>query len=209
MAARLAESLKQLRDEVNSKWPKRSKSSDGWIGDPKHAARKSEHNPDKDNVVRAIDITHDPKGGCDSYALAEFLRQSKDPRILYLISNGRIASPDNQAWAWRRYGGSNPHDHHMHISVRAGRQLYDDRAPWHIATTEMPKVEAKHPDPVPKTIRRASKEEALVKDLQKKLNLTVDGNFGKITEQAVIALQKTHGLNADGIVGPQTWKVLK
>ena len=37
----------------------------------------------------------------------------------------------------------------------------------------------------------------------------VDGNFGYITEAAVKALQRQHGLRIDGCVGPQTWFVLK
>ena len=35
--------------------------------------------------------------------------------------------------------------------------------------------------------------------------INVDGIFGEATRQAVIAFQKTYGLNPDGIVGRQTW----
>ena len=41
--------------------------------------------------------------------------------------------------------------------------------------------------------------------LQKKLGITPDGDFGPITEKAVKTFQFTHGLAADGIVGPKTW----
>lgn len=37
----------------------------------------------------------------------------------------------------------------------------------------------------------------------------IDGNFGYITEAAVKALQRQHGLRIDGCVGPKTWTVLK
>ena len=54
-----------------------------------------------------------------------------------------------------------------------------------------------------------------VKDLQKVLNATVadtslvvDGIFGNLTKEAVIAFQKYYGLTADGIVGSQTWAVV-
>ena len=36
----------------------------------------------------------------------------------------------------------------------------------------------------------------------------VDGDFGRMTEKAVKAFQKDHGLTVDGICGPKTWKEL-
>ncbi|MBW4635106.1 MAG: peptidoglycan-binding protein [Iphinoe sp. HA4291-MV1] len=36
----------------------------------------------------------------------------------------------------------------------------------------------------------------------------VDGDFGATTEAAVIALQKRYGLDADGVVGGETWEIL-
>lgn len=36
----------------------------------------------------------------------------------------------------------------------------------------------------------------------------VDGVFGEKTRQAVIAFQSSQGLQADGVVGPQTWAAL-
>jgi lysozyme len=38
---------------------------------------------------------------------------------------------------------------------------------------------------------------------------TPDGGFGKRTKAAVITLQKSYQLYADGIVGPKTWMVLQ
>lgn len=40
------------------------------------------------------------------------------------------------------------------------------------------------------------------------MGVKVDGMFGRSTEIAVIAYQKSHGLGADGIVGPTTWASL-
>ncbi|MGW3956581.1 peptidoglycan-binding protein, partial [Streptomyces sp. NPDC004752] len=53
-----------------------------------------------------------------------------------------------------------------------------------------------------------------VKTLQKLLNslgfkLGVDGEFGLDTDAAVKEFQQAHGLDADGEVGPKTWKALK
>ncbi len=48
-----------------------------------------------------------------------------------------------------------------------------------------------------------------IKWLQGKLGgLVVDGNFGSKTKAAVILFQKNHGLIGDGIVGPETIKIL-
>lgn len=55
---------------------------------------------------------------------------------------------------------------------------------------------------------------SLVSDLQTKLNLvsgaglSVDGSFGKLTYNAVVAFQRAFGLSVDGQVGNQTWTKL-
>src|SRR5262249_36859977 len=54
---RLAKSLITLIDEVDAKYPDRDRSNDGTIGDTSHQARRSDHNPDSEGVVRALDIT--------------------------------------------------------------------------------------------------------------------------------------------------------
>ena len=63
------------------------------------------------------------------------------------------------------------------------------------------------------TLRKGSTG-AEVKELQRLLNLagaglTVDGDFGTKTHNAVIKFQKDNGLEVDGIVGSNTWVKLK
>lgn len=60
------------------------------------------------------------------------------------------------------------------------------------------------PPPVRGIIKRGSKG-ANVKYLQERLGVAADGQFGPITQAAVVAFQKSHGLVPDGIVGPLTW----
>lgn len=150
MSWRLAKSLATLRDQVNAAHPNRSKDSDGTIGDQAHAATKSEHNPDANGVVRALDLTDDPAHGLSAEWLAETLRASKDPRILYIISNRRIASSypagGQPAWTWRPYNGLNAHKSHVHISVVAGKAA-DSAKAW---TIDPAKPAPSKPKPKPK-----------------------------------------------------------
>jgi putative chitinase len=53
------------------------------------------------------------------------------------------------------------------------------------------------------TLRRGDKGDA-VTQLQKKLGMIPDGNFGPATESAVKRWQRANGLTEDGVVGPKT-----
>jgi hypothetical protein len=57
------------------------------------------------------------------------------------------------------------------------------------------------------TLRRGSQGE-LVRTLQTRLRLVVDGNFGPRTEAAVRQFQRQQRIVPDGIVGPKTWAAL-
>jgi hypothetical protein len=134
MAWRLAGSLVVLRNQIDAMAPNRSRASDGTIGDASHSSRCSRHNPNGADVVTALDITHDPAGGCDIHAIADQIRRSPHPELSYLISAGRIAGRTT-GWAWHRYTGSNPHNVHVHFGVGEGsdcnpQQPYDSPLPW-------------------------------------------------------------------------------
>lgn len=196
----LAKSLVTLFDQVDGAFPGRDKSSDGTIGNKEHQARNSDHNPHS-GVVYALDITHDPAHGVDSYALAEQLRASKDERIEYLISNRKIMSgtgQDHTAWEWRRYDGQNPHDMHVHVNVK-DVPVGDRAEPWKLDATPTPL-------PVGKPVLAKGSRGDDVKIVQ--MMLMVDGIFGPATEKAVKQFQKDNGLPADGVVGPYTWRAL-
>lgn len=130
---RVAKSLEVLRKQINAKWPKRNKNSDGSIGDIRHQATKSDHNPNKEGVVLARDFTNDvSSNGPTARKLAERLLATRDPRIKYIISNAQICSGIGgpSPWVWRPYTGVNAHRKHMHISVREPSSLYDDETQW-------------------------------------------------------------------------------
>lgn len=138
MSARIAKSLDALRKQIDAAAPGRDKSSDGWLGDAAHAARKSDHNPNAAGVVTALDITHDPARGVNARALAEALITSRDKRIKYVISNRQINSSAVSPWQWRPYDGPNAHEHHVHVSVMDDPALYDDIGLWSIPGVLVP-----------------------------------------------------------------------
>jgi hypothetical protein len=83
MAWRVARSLDQLLAEINASAPNRSRASDGSIGDAAHQTTDSDHNPHCQGwVVTARDFTHDPAGGFDAHAFADWLRRRCKGEIL-------------------------------------------------------------------------------------------------------------------------------
>lgn len=61
--------------------------------------------------------------------------------------------------------------------------------------------------PVHAMLKRGDKGDS-VKELQFYLKVGRDGDFGKKTEDALKAFQKSKGLTVDGIAGPKTWALL-
>jgi hypothetical protein len=117
---KLCKAGQQLRLQVDDSYPDRDRTSDGWIGDTRHQARPSDHNPDEQGIVRAIDIDRDLSGKAKPDLMPDLADQIRlcaksDKRISYIIFNGRIAS-SKKSWAWRPYDGINKHNHHCHVS---------------------------------------------------------------------------------------------
>lgn len=128
MSWRVAKAAVKLREQYYALYPKRSRLSDGTIGDQAHKGTPSDHNPNKDGVVTAIDFTHDPANGFDIAVESQRLVDSGDERIKYIIANSRIWEPGK---GWRAYAGTNPHTKHMHLSLNA--RNCDDTREWDIA----------------------------------------------------------------------------
>lgn len=142
MTWRPARSLPVLRDQIDAAYPGRDKGADGILGDTAHASRASDHNPDSAGVVHAIDIDRDLGGGHDAHEIAVALVASRDPRIKYIISQGRIiygtaafasAYGDRGvgAWVWTKYYGGDQHYDHFHLSVVPDSRC-DQTTPWKI-----------------------------------------------------------------------------
>lgn len=164
----LVPTLATLRAEYDAAHPGRDKSFDGWIGDAAHAARKSEHNPDSLGRVRAVDITAKGAAGLD---LAEDCRDAMIRRGQhgYVIHAGRICSSAVRAWTWRKYTGSNPHTHHVHVSALT--QL-DSRDPWGVGRSVPPRV-------------TGSLDSNTVRLIQKLVGVKRDGDLGPLTVKGI------------------------
>jgi hypothetical protein len=120
MKPRLSKAATQLREQFDDSFADRDRTSDGWIGDSRHAARKSDHNPDEQGWVRAIDVDRDLSGKAKPDLMPDVADQLRilaksDKRISYIIFAGQITS-SKSLWRWRPYTGINKHDHHCHIS---------------------------------------------------------------------------------------------
>jgi hypothetical protein len=131
MAWRLAKSLETLRSQVNAAYPKRSKVSDGTIGDAAHQATPSDHNPNPNGVVTALDLTHDPANGFDAHKLAEHLRKYRHPNLRYVISNGRVAG----YWTDWQWWPSTGHTQHVHVSV-GNHKVPDGKTTYNYDSTQ-------------------------------------------------------------------------
>ena len=123
MKPKLCKAGVQLREQIDDAFPDRSRvSPEGWLGDRRHAARVSDHNPLPDSgIVRAYDCNADlGSSRHEAYDLADQLRllARSDKRISYIIFNGKIASYKRN-YKWRKYTGINPHKTHIHISFTA------------------------------------------------------------------------------------------
>lgn len=198
----LAPSLIVLRDQINKAAPGRNKKKDGTIGDAAHAASKSEHNPNEQGIVRAMDITCDPANGVDCGKLAEDIITELDRRGVrgYVIFNRRIRSTYVSPGKWRAFKGD-PHSEHVHVSVETG---YNSRASW-----SLPSLDA-----IEKTVTDPGQ-------------LVVDGDFGAktFTRLAFVAgvdsyrreseawskIQSWAGLtgrDVDGYPGPVTYRAI-
>lgn len=210
---------------INARWPNRDKASDGTIGNAEHAARSSDHNPwvivAGQGVVRARDTDVDGVDAAWCVEQVRILGQQRDPRLWpngYAIFNRRITKPDFSGWAV--YKGTNPHDHHFHVSFSRDQAGYDDQGPWPFLGGA-PLVAALTPGPAPAalaTLTFGARNDPRVAALQRFLNvygwrpalplLPVTGNYLDQTAAVIRAAQAQCGVtgpDADGrIVGPRT-----
>lgn len=194
----LAPSLARFRTSINTRWPGRDKSSDGWIGDAAHQSRTSDHNPAASGVVRALDIDKD--GVHVPTVLAAALLH---PTVRYVIHNRKIYHVDRRMKP-ASYTGSNPHTGHIHTSIQHTKAAEADKTDWRPVSSAFTWP-----------LLKAGMEGTNVRQLQAYLNghgysLALDGDFGPATDSAVRAFQRRYTPDdVDGVVGPRTSLALR
>ena len=206
----LAPAAVKLRSEVDDLFPRRDKRSDGWIGDPSHAARKSEHNPcwtcsgRNYGIVLALDIDIDDNDPTQDLRKMLIEELTGDPRVWYSISNGIIRSR-TYGWAPRRYTGANGHFAHLHVSFRIDnawdtRTFFEEKKPSRVKpyTLDISKLQGEFLRVVVE--KKTPRQSVDVRRFQRLFNarmggtdLKLDGMVGSHTLNAAGAMEKKYG----------------
>ena len=160
--------------QATALWPKRKKVSDGLLPSLAHIKQ----NPNSDhNSGLAVDLTHDPKNGVNCDILFEAFK--KDKRVEYLIFKSKIWSRERKDEGNRKYTGSNPHNSHLHISIRADHasdtsnwfgwvESKPKKTPVTVAKVAASKVRKPKKKPAPQTKNDKLRKRSLIASLFKK-----------------------------------------
>ena len=223
----LVRTLRTLRSEFDAASPGRDRKHDGWIGDAAHAKTRSDHNPDEQGRVRAVDLTASGALGADLAETAIAAMKRRGQRG-YVIHAGRIANPSILGGVWRTYTGSNPHTGHVHVSAHT---LLESGDAWGVRPPRAPVAPTRVPRwPLPYTHklgrnphRRVTWHDgmggdaagnAAIKTWQLRMiergwvalrEFGADGMFGPATERVVRQFQEEKGLRVTGSIDKGTW----
>jgi hypothetical protein len=144
---RVVHGLDQLNNQLRSAYPNAvlHTTADSWgsLADGAHDVT-SDHYPHyysalgSTAVVTARDFPHAPSWGMDCGVISEHLRRARDPRIRYVIFNGRIfysrVVNGVAAWTWQEYTGDDQHRTHMHVSSER-TAVADSTMTWSLPTS--------------------------------------------------------------------------
>lgn len=149
--------LVQLRTDLNDLCPGRDKTSDGWIGDPAHQQRVSDHNDDEvgkvpirdadtKHEVHALDLDTDLRTpGLTMEMVVQHVvarcRSGAEKRLRYVIYNKRIWEASN-GWRQRAYTGDSPHTEHAHFSASYDTAREADSRSWQLEEIPVALTEA-------------------------------------------------------------------
>ncbi len=130
--ARLCDAGTTLRKQLDARFPKRDRRSDGWIGDLAHSKRFSYHNPDRNGIVWALDV--DENFGLGTWRFGKAARRFADQlaayaasglpgsdRILHIVYEDQVVSGTYKQHWWKWRGSGYGHTFHIHITFRDGK----------------------------------------------------------------------------------------
>lgn len=161
--------LDEFRDQLDERFPKRDKKSDGSIGNTAHSTNTSSHNPDKTgrpewrdgdgkNEVRARDFDKDLKDP-DTTAeqvvqeLVRLARAGKLWWVRYIIFNKRIWHVSD-GFKTRTYKGANKHTEHFHITSGFSQKADEAKGTnWGMKYFRKPKPTAPKPPAKPAELK--------------------------------------------------------
>jgi hypothetical protein len=203
--AKLAKTLRILRDDnINVKWPHRPRTMDGWIGDEWHQQRASDHNPNKRDTVDAIDVdsTQPAAPAIPIHVPTVIAAMIMHPSTHYVIHNRRIMDADDKFMP-HAYTGANPHDKHIHDSIRQSGLAENSVVVYKFILK-----------PMTWGLLKRNSRGNQVKELEAYLigwgyAVAVTGIFGPKDEAAVRAFQARMKIQVDGQVGPVTRQKLR
>lgn len=138
MSPFLVPCLVKLRDQFNHEFPTRDKASDGWIADEHHDP-SSDHQPNAQGAVRAVDVDVDLKRpGIDMSDALDLIivrhQLGDDDRAEFIIFDRLIYSRKRGYKPVKYTGTSDPHTRHAHISARHDGTGWSDTTPWGLET---------------------------------------------------------------------------
>jgi hypothetical protein len=137
----LADSVESFIDQLDALYPNRDRRSDGSIGDLAHRARRSDHNPDSNGYVWAVDFDNNVAPGVDAWSICQMIaarvKSGQEKRVKYLVSGDPrgantdlIFSKKWFVWAWRKKDSNDHRGHHGHISGVSSIPFRTDRSNW-------------------------------------------------------------------------------
>ena len=139
----LGQQIEQLRPGTHP--------ADGTVASKRHDQTNpaSDHSPDNNGDVRAIDIGHNQFTTLGDWA--EHIRLSRDDRVKYVILGNVMYSSYSkgfiEAWTWRPYSGG--YHQHMHVSLVTNGRCESTR-PWLLEEDPMAHTHTPMPDELPR-----------------------------------------------------------
>lgn len=193
---RLVPAAVTLREQIDARFPKRDKASDGSIGDPAHASRVSDHNPDDDGWVHAIDVDEDlgEPGAMRALAdeLVQLARDGRDGgRLKNLVYEDQVASGTYPATFWQWRGQGYEHFHHLHISFTAAAET--DASPFPLGTLAKPKPKPK-PPVKPPAVDQEDDDMLVIRNASTKETSLVSGSLVTRVEDRTVGNLKAAGI---------------